>query len=130
MGWPKSLKFFCKMSKTPYITKQELETNDITEAKYGKLRQRKIETGVIDLRWFFLNSQNFFTFSRRLNNLPNSFYSSNFVKYLLEKFWTRAQMKIIKQQFLGQIATITKSAISSKRSSSRTLGKRGCKAAR
>ena len=43
-----------------------------------------MEVGILELSWFFDSRKNFVAFSTLLKDLPNSFYKSKFVEYLLD----------------------------------------------
>ena len=59
---------------------------------------------MLDMRWFYEGKENFVSFSRLLNNMPISFYTSEFSEYLLDQFWAKTRTKILVQQFLPFIA--------------------------
>lgn len=61
------------------------------------------------MNWFFRDQRNFVTFSTMLlqKSLPNHFYSSDLIKYILNQFWDRAQIEIVKKQFLPYVCYTT-----------------------
>jgi len=48
-------------------------------------------------------------FTTILNELPHSFFSSQFVEYLLNQFWPQAQRSIVIRQFLPYVLFICSS---------------------
>ena len=55
------------------------------------------------MRWFYRDRSNFVAFSGLLENLPNSFYSSEFIECLLEENWEEHRNIIFTQLFLPYI---------------------------
>ena len=60
--------------------KDEFKDSSATQAKPVSVR-------MLDMSWFYRGDDNFVAFSKLLENLPNSFYSTEFMQCLLEENW-------------------------------------------
>ena len=50
----------------------------------------------MDLHWFYADRENFVAFSRMTTGMPNSFYSSELVEFILHQNWDETRSYIIK----------------------------------
>ena len=109
--WPRGLKTLTFMSNTILIERKDLQDQlRMKDKSWSCSKQSTSDTKVVitslDYRWFVQEKKNFFTFARYLNDLPSSFYSSEFAILLLEQLFERAQNKIIKQQLIPSVIYI------------------------
>ena len=97
MKWPRGLKVVTCMSSAIFKTKEELEIlarKKYLATKKWSDKERSLETKVVisrvDLRWFKQEDKNLFAFVKLLENLPISFYSTEFIELLIEEFFKDA----------------------------------------
>ena len=92
LKWPRRLHLVTKMCKSPILLKKDFEeiafSNKKKLLKKQKMRlynakERPVKFGIIDMRWFYRNRRTFAAFSLRLNQVPNSYYASDFMACLL-----------------------------------------------
>lgn len=84
------------MSHSSSITMDQIETEleKCNRSRRGvcpkqiNLVKRPITVRLIDLGWFFRDKKNFIAFSLNLIDLPKAVYASNFVRCILDQFWS------------------------------------------
>ena len=57
----------------------------------SSLIDRPVEVGMHDMGWFFADGKDFVSISTALQGKPSGVYSSAFVAYLIELYWSKAQ---------------------------------------
>jgi len=75
LSWPKNCSISVHMSPSVSIQRETLE-KEIKSLHSGELMVRPVELGIQDMRWFHHDRKNFIAFSRLLQGLPSSVYSS------------------------------------------------------
>ena len=100
MLWPKNLQFLIVKSNSIVIDRETLEQKVKKRRNKEPPTERPIQVGLLVMDWFYADRQNFNTFVVRLQRLPSSIYSSEFVAYLLNQYWKKTKMKIFWSQFL------------------------------
>ena len=101
--WPEDLAFHTKMVESCYIPLDYLENEFKESMKAGdeqEMQIKPISVRVLDMQWFYTNNHNFVAFSRQLEDMPNSLYSSEFIECLLEENWDALQKTIIIKLFI------------------------------
>ena len=93
--WPMDLKLLTFMSAQSATTKDELKSqiklarNELRGLcrRHCSEAMRPIKVSLLDLDWYFRDRRNFVAFSKLLQYLPKSVYSSELVVCVLDRFW-------------------------------------------
>ena len=76
----------------------------ICRKRHEACLKRPVDVTVLSLKWFFNERRNFVALSKSLQNLPNKFYTSDFMRFLLEEYWSSTKQKILITRFLPYLA--------------------------
>ena len=94
LDWPSDLHTITLMSDKITITADQLAVH-AKNMSGENTSSRPVKCTAIDLRWVFEHQHNFVTLAAMLTKLPNGFYSSKFMIFLLNRFWKPAKKEII-----------------------------------
>ena len=114
MQWPTNLTVFAKLTNELKVNKEELEEQVKIQAKKKMLKRSTplrtrlmpVLVNFLDIKWFLARNKNFVTLSKHLQNLPNEFYSTEFLEAMLTLYWNDTKNMILVRIFLPQILLI------------------------
>ena len=87
------------------VESSDVPLNYLTEEfkDSSAMQVKPVSIRMLDMQWFYRGNDNFVAFSKQLENLPNSFYSTEFLTCLLEENWDEHRDMMVKQLFVPYI---------------------------